>query len=345
MHADILLKCRTFFNVEVSCEAHKSLNSCRGVIRCSDLAGMSETDIVNELKDQLVGNVRRITVVREGKRSPTNTFIVTFTTPILPSSLRVGYRNVRVEIYIPNPMQCYKCFKYGHHESRCTRQPVCRKCGTVHDDTNICGEAVQCLNCKGNHYATSRNCPVWMTEKEVLRLKYTQSLSFPEARKLVTSNNSSSQSNTYTSVAKPEPQTKDCGIRVNLCCNSQQTTASQTSEEPNEPLTSRPVTNSTKKQTKERTSVSPSSSKGRTSVSPSSKEKTSASSPPERMIQKSSPKKKIVLTDRVKKALRDPVFSQNPYAVLSENEMMENEDMNLSQSPPSSRSMSPIKYP
>ena len=158
---------------------------------------------------------------------------------------------------------------------------------------------------------------------------------FPEAHKLA-SNNSSSQLNTYAAaVAQPKPQTKDCSIQVNLCCNSQQSTACQTSEEPKETLVSRPVAKSTKKQTKERTSDSPS----------SSKEKTSASSPPERMIQKSSPKKKIVLTDRVKKAMRDPVLSQNPYAVLSENEMMENEDMNLSQSPPSSRSMSPIKYP
>ena len=41
---------------------HKTLNSSRRVIRCRDLADMTEVEIRNELKDQGVVGVNRVTV-------------------------------------------------------------------------------------------------------------------------------------------------------------------------------------------------------------------------------------------------------------------------------------------
>jgi hypothetical protein len=120
-----------------------------------------DTDIAEELKSQ-VSNVKRIHTTRDGNRVPTNSFIVTFSTPILPSSIRVGYLNVRSVVYIPKLMQCYKCFKFGHHESKYVRQTICRRCSSNHDKNETCNVPVKFA---GEHYATSRSCPVCLKEK------------------------------------------------------------------------------------------------------------------------------------------------------------------------------------
>ena len=83
--AENLLRCKTFFNIKVLCTLHKTLNYCKGVIRCPDLAGIPESEITDELGSQKVSGVKRIVITREGKRIQTNTFIITFNTPILPS--------------------------------------------------------------------------------------------------------------------------------------------------------------------------------------------------------------------------------------------------------------------
>ena len=43
----------------------------------------------------------------------------------------------------------------------------------------------RCMNCDGAHQAYSKSCPMWQTEKEVLRVKHTQNISFPDARRQV----------------------------------------------------------------------------------------------------------------------------------------------------------------
>ena len=170
-HAETnLMKIKEFFQIPAKCSPHGSLNTTRGIIRCPDLAGVSEAEIVEELSNQHVTAARRITVFRDGKKRETNTIVLTFNSAILPKSLKVGYLNVGVDSYIPNPLHCYTCYKYGHHEHRCNKagsEGVCRHCGEVactHDSAN-CKNSIKCANCGGEHIATSRTCPVWKREK------------------------------------------------------------------------------------------------------------------------------------------------------------------------------------
>ena len=136
----------------------------------------------------------------------------------LRSTLR-PYRN-------PNPLQCYTCYKYGHHERRCNKagsEGLCRHCceaACTHDSAN-CKNSIKCANCGGEHIATSRTCPVWKREKEIVTVKYRESLSFPEARKIVDSRHN--LTNLYSKVTKPIPkevkdaqtQTVDVAVQTN----------------------------------------------------------------------------------------------------------------------------------
>ena len=62
MQTDILLKTKTFFNLSVEVNPHKSLNSSKGIIRDRNLKGESEKNILEYLENQGVTAVKRFTV-------------------------------------------------------------------------------------------------------------------------------------------------------------------------------------------------------------------------------------------------------------------------------------------
>ena len=182
------MKLKSFFNIPAKCTPHGSLNTSKGIIRYADLAGVSDDEIASELSSQNVTAARRIAIFRDGLRKPTNTIVLTFSTPILPKSLKVGYLKLAVKLYIPNALQCYCCFKFGHHEKRCKfnqGEEFCRRCGNsnlVHKEEK-CEFDIRCINCKGDHVATSRSCLVWRKEKEVATVKIYRGPFFPRGKK------------------------------------------------------------------------------------------------------------------------------------------------------------------
>ena len=109
---------------------------------------------------------------------------MTFNTHKIPKEIKIEYRKINVEPYIPNPLRCYKCLRFGHHQDLCTWLPVCGRCGEygIH---NKCQKDYKCANCRGNHGAVSRDCKVWKKEKEFTKLKHTQNITYPEARRMV----------------------------------------------------------------------------------------------------------------------------------------------------------------
>ena len=165
---------------------HTSLNSSKGVIRCPELGNCSEEEILEGTRSQGVTAIKRFKVKRNGELKNTNTFVFTFNTSVLPKTIKVAYFRVNVEVYIPNPLRCHHCQKYGHHEDRCSKDPVCSKCGQVAEHLESqCRNELHCVNCGEKNSADSKQCQIWHKEIEILRLKFTRNISFIEARKLV----------------------------------------------------------------------------------------------------------------------------------------------------------------
>ena len=163
-----------------------SLNSSKGVIRCPEVRNCGEDEILEGTRSQGVTGVKRFKVKRNGELKDTNTFVFTFNTPVLPKTVKVAYFRVNVEkkgkrkvqgvpqsqlaalprpqeveVFIPNPLRCHNCQKYGHHEDKCSKDPIGSKCGqTAEHLESRCTNELHCVNCDEKHSADSKECRI-----------------------------------------------------------------------------------------------------------------------------------------------------------------------------------------
>ena len=197
-----LLKMKTFFNLPVTVSEHNTLNSSKGIIRDRSLKGETEENILEYLKPQGVTTVKRLKIRKGEQPIETNTFLLTFNMVTLPKSLRIFYRMIPVEIYIPNPLRCFNCQKYNHHEDNCPQDigAVCENCGMGDDDhiTSRCKNPTKCVNCGKDHPSRSNKCEIWIQEKEIMRIKVTNKTTYLEAKRYLNTNQSSSFQKLYS---------------------------------------------------------------------------------------------------------------------------------------------------
>ena len=207
--ARMILDTTCFMGIEVKASPHRSLNTSKGVIRDygRDLYDMSEAEIVKELADQGVEGVSRFILKKDDREIKTNTYFVTFATSSPPEKLRIGYYFVEVKRYIPNPLRCFHCQEFGHSKKFCKKNLRCWRCGKEGHDGNDCSsESKCCVNCKGEHYSSSKTCPVWTLEKEIQRVKTEKNLPYGEAKRLVSPPSSSPATASYASAARSAPK-------------------------------------------------------------------------------------------------------------------------------------------
>ena len=100
---------------------------------------------------------------------------------------------------------------FGHHENKCHREEICVNCGEPKHsaDETDCKRPPKCFNCKEDHPANSRQCQALHTEKEILKVKYTRNISFPEAREIV-ENYTAAPGKSYASITKTASVTVSC---------------------------------------------------------------------------------------------------------------------------------------
>ena len=81
--------------------------------------------------------------------------------------------------FIPNPMRCYKCQKFGHTKFNCRKNEVCNKCGKEdHTDSKQCTNEARCVNCQGNHASNDKTGLKWKEEKEIHRIKTERGITY-----------------------------------------------------------------------------------------------------------------------------------------------------------------------
>ncbi|GBN35273.1 hypothetical protein AVEN_35996-1 [Araneus ventricosus] len=186
-HASVISKLTHLGTFPVETPFHKTLNVSRGVLSNPDFIHVTRAELLEELRDQNVCAARRINIRRDGRLIPTQHVVLTFQTPVLPKSIKAGYINCKLRPYIPNPLRRFKCQRYGHSQQSCRgTNTVCGKCAESGHEINVCtSDTFKCRNCSGPHAASSKSCPTWIFEKEVIAVKIKKNITFPEARQIV----------------------------------------------------------------------------------------------------------------------------------------------------------------
>ncbi|GFU43454.1 uncharacterized protein TNCV_53531 [Trichonephila clavipes] len=197
------LLAKSFLDSPITISPHKTLNSCRGVISESDLLTTPDTEILDGFSDQGVIQVRRITIKKDNSVIPTKHLILTFNRPKLPTTIKAGYLNCKIRPYIPNPLRCFKCQRFGHSQNSCRGQLTCSRCAAVGHSSTDCTLEPKCINCSQIHTADSKLCPKWKTEKEIQAIKTNNNITYVEARKLIVPQTS----HTYAQAAKSSNKT------------------------------------------------------------------------------------------------------------------------------------------
>lgn len=180
-----LAKVDMFGEMQVEIVSHGSLNICKGVVYCPDLLNCTTEEIQCNLREQGVIDVKRIQAKRDGAFVDTPNHILTFDRPNLPSSIIVAkYLNLKIRHYIPQPLRCFRCQKFGHTSKNCTREPICF-CGHPIHEGSPCEGSFICVNCQGPHAANDTNCPKLKEEKAIQELKVKERITYYEARKKI----------------------------------------------------------------------------------------------------------------------------------------------------------------
>lgn len=178
------MKMQNWVDTPIKVTPHKSLNSCKGVIRCRDLRDCSDEEVLEALHHEGVTQLKHIHTKKNGATIPTNTFVLTFNKPVLPKSVKAAYLQIPVEQFIPSPLRCFNCQKFGHGRSSCSHKTVCARCGTEGHADNDCHEQPHCVNCSGPHSSFSKECPEWIKQRAIVELKTEKNISFGEAKQL-----------------------------------------------------------------------------------------------------------------------------------------------------------------
>lgn len=172
---------------KVEVVTHPKRNVCRCVVSCREAMDLSEDDLVKELAAQGVIKARRFTKREGNNRVNTATVCLTLNGTVVPKHIWFGPLRIATRLFYPSPMLCFNCCEYGHTSTNCKNEAVCGKCSLQHpieeSEGGRCILDPYCKNCKGNHPATSKDCPKYKKEVAIIKIQVETGVTFADARR------------------------------------------------------------------------------------------------------------------------------------------------------------------
>lgn len=182
---DKALSVQTICKLEVSEVRMFGERRVKGVISGIPL-GEKVEDLMKAIKGGTVVSMRRLQAKRNGERVDSTSVLLEFKEAVLPERVMVGYMSFCVREYVPPPMRCYKCQRYGHIAKVCHSKQRCGKCGGEHE-YGQCSDAEikKCCNCGGDHTAAYGGCPARKKAVVIQQVKTSRNLTYADAAKIV----------------------------------------------------------------------------------------------------------------------------------------------------------------
>ena len=113
---------------------------------------LGENVEVEMLKGGTITGIRQLQAFRNGEKGDSPSVFLEFKDEVLPGKVMVRYMSFNVRAYVPPPLRCFKCQRYGHTASVCKGKQICGRCGRE-QAYGACwsNSTVKCCNCGGNH--------------------------------------------------------------------------------------------------------------------------------------------------------------------------------------------------
>lgn len=129
----------------------------------------------------------------------------------------MGYERVGVRPYIPLPLKCKYCLRFGHHFNSCDNNKLCSiTSNNIHinlEKNETCTEPASCINCIETHQENTyhspnnKNCPIFLNEKEIQAIITLEKVNKKTAVEKYNEINPSTSTN-YATITKYSTETK-----------------------------------------------------------------------------------------------------------------------------------------
>ena len=167
-------------DVPVKINLPPDLNCILGVIHHPELAYLNDVETCELLSGEDADSCYQVLKL-PGKAFAIISWIITVRST-LPDTVKLGWETVKVKPARPRPVRCYRCQLYGHMAADCKRTPVCPHCSGEHRGDE-CKNSKKCPACSGSHSAYDPQCPAWVEETAVAKIKKQDQLSYRDAVK------------------------------------------------------------------------------------------------------------------------------------------------------------------
>lgn len=203
------LEMKTLGGHKVVCSIPEEKIWIRGVISGIPI-DVSTEEIKSNISGAAVKDVKRLRCVRNNERTDSLSVMITFDENKLPDRVYVGYLSYYVRPYVPPPIRCFKCQKFGHIAAACRGKQRCARCGGEHE-YGKCGQGIKprCCNCGGEHSAGYGGCQVRKNAVQAQNIRTTEGISYAEALKKV----KQTAKEVVAKVAEPQQKEIDEGQR------------------------------------------------------------------------------------------------------------------------------------
>ncbi|CAG9103993.1 unnamed protein product [Plutella xylostella] len=165
--AERLMSCTKLENLGYRCQMTNELNLSYGLLRDFDLdADLKELTETLKCEYEIVSLKRLKRLDTVDGWTECESVRICFRSTTLPPFVKGYGCRFKVEPYIFPVTQCAGCWKYGHYVRVCpTKKIICPKCAGEHN--NCEAKVFSCVNCKGNHMAMNKKCPIFMKERQI----------------------------------------------------------------------------------------------------------------------------------------------------------------------------------
>ena len=174
--------------IDVSVKKHDTLNSIQGTIilpNIDDEHDLPNKDLLLDSLKKRYSNVQDLEIYEIPSRNNSRTLRIgkiKFEGQVLPDKIKIQGQSCELRPFIPKPLQCKMCSKFGHTDKKCRGNPVCAYCSSEDHLTKWNCGTPKCINCGLEHHARSKQCAFFTYNTELKLLVDRTGMSIREAK-------------------------------------------------------------------------------------------------------------------------------------------------------------------